>query len=118
MTLVKGRDQKNVVQPDIIVICDTEIIDEKGKYQGVPTLAVEVLSNSTKRKDMIKKLDLYMQTGVKEYWMVDTEKKEVYIYSFENENIKGYDVYLDERTILSKAFEGLEIPLKEVFPDA
>jgi Uma2 family endonuclease len=40
----------------------------------VPTLAVEVLSRSTRSKDMLKKLDLFMQTDVKEYWIVDPDK--------------------------------------------
>jgi len=77
VTLIKSKDNINVVQPDIIVICDTDKIDASGKYQGVPTLAVEVLSRSTRSKDMLKKLDLYMQTGIKEYWVVDPDKKEV-----------------------------------------
>lgn len=43
-------DNKNVVQPDMIVICDTENINEKGRYTGVPALVLEVLSDSTQKK--------------------------------------------------------------------
>lgn len=44
-----GNEEKvNVVQPDILIICDLENIDEKGKYKGIPTLVVEVLSDSAK----------------------------------------------------------------------
>ncbi len=46
------------------MICDNEKIDKEGRYKGVPTLAVEVLSDSTRSKDMLKKLDLYKQCGV------------------------------------------------------
>ena len=60
--MVKSEDNINVVQPDIVVICDTENIDDKRKYNGVPTLVVEVLSKSTRSKDMIIKLNLYMKT--------------------------------------------------------
>lgn len=115
VTLVKGEDNKNVVQPDILVICDTENIDEKGKYKGVPTLAVEVLSGSTRRNDMLKKLDLYMQTGVQEYWIVDPNKKEIYIYNFEDQNIKDYRVYTGDKIVKSDVFQGLEIGLADVF---
>ena len=53
VTLIKNSE-KNVVQPDIVVICDTENINEKGRYHGIPALVVEVLSETTKKKDMLK----------------------------------------------------------------
>ncbi len=115
VTLMKGKDNINVVQPDIIVICDTDKIDASGKYQGVPTLAVEVLSRSTRRKDMIKKLDLYMQTGVKEYWMVDPDKKEVCVYNFEKCDISDRETYIGDMVVKSKVFNGLEFKLVDIF---
>ncbi|WP_342447736.1 type II toxin-antitoxin system prevent-host-death family antitoxin [Lentibacillus salicampi] len=59
VTFVKEENNINVVQPDILVICDKDHLDEKGKYKGAPTLVVEVLSPSTRSKDMLTKLDLY-----------------------------------------------------------
>ncbi len=115
VTLVKANDNINVVQPDIIVICDTDKVDEKGKYKGIPTLAVEVFSESTRRNDMLKKLDLYMQTGVREYWMVDPVKKEIYVHTFEQQDIGDYRVYTQDSAVRSSVFEGLEIPLREIF---
>ncbi len=115
VTLIKGKDNINVVQPDIIVICDTDRIDASGKYQGVPTLAVEVLSRSTRRKDMLKKLDLYMQTDVKEYWIVDPDKKEVSVYNFKKHDISDHDTFIGDMTVKSKVFEGLEIRLADIF---
>ena len=55
VTLLKDNN-KNVVQPDILVICDTENIDEKGRYWGIPSLILEVLSETTRHKDMLKNL--------------------------------------------------------------
>lgn len=119
VTLEKSKDNICVVQPDILVICDTGRINDKGRYMGVPTLAVEVLSDSSKSRDMIKKLDLYMQTGVREYWLVDTEKREVYVYSFEkraaDNEISEYMIFKNNEIVRSKAFEGLEIKLQDIF---
>jgi len=119
VTLEKTKINICVVQPDILVICDMDKIDKKGRYKGVPALAVEVLSHSTKGRDMIKKLDLYMQTGVKEYWIVDTEKKEVYVYCFEKKsgerNISSYETHTNNAVVKSKAFDGMEISLEEIF---
>jgi len=115
VTLIKSKDNINVVQPDIIVICDTDKIDASGKYKGVPALVVEVLSGSTKKKDMLKKLDLYMQTGVREYWIVDPDKKEVTVYCFEKHDIADHDTYMGDMTVKSKFFNGLEVNLAEIF---
>lgn len=119
VTLEKSKDNICVVQPDILVICDTDRIDAKGRYTGVPTLAVEVLSGSSKSRDMIKKLDLYMQTGVREYWLVDTDKREVLLYSFDkragDNDIGDYTIFKDNETVRSKVFEGLEIKLQDIF---
>ncbi|MDD2402502.1 MAG: type II toxin-antitoxin system Phd/YefM family antitoxin [Clostridia bacterium] len=109
------NNNKNVVQPDIIVICDPENIDEKGKYTGIPTIVVEILSESTKQRDMLKKLALYLYGGIKEYWIVSPLRKEVYLYYFEEHDIKEYRVYKGLEVVQSLTFEGLEIPLKQIF---
>lgn len=114
VTLLKNED-KNVVQPDIIVICDPENVNEKRKYMGTPTLVVEVLSEDSQSKDMLKKLDLYMHSGIREYWMVNPFKNEVYLYFFEEYDIKDYRTYKESETVQSSIFEGLGIPLKQIF---
>lgn len=115
VTLIRGEDNKNVVQPDIIVICDTETVDAKGKYRGTPSLVVEVLSPSSKKHDMIRKLDLYMKTGIREFWLVDTDKKTIFTYLFEDKNIIDNNAFVNNGIVKSSVFEGLEIPLEEVF---
>ncbi|HWQ79353.1 MAG TPA: type II toxin-antitoxin system prevent-host-death family antitoxin [Anaerovoracaceae bacterium] len=117
VTLVKGKDNINVVQPDVMVICDTKKVDAEGKYQGVPTLVVEVLSPSTRKKDMQKKLNLYTETGIKEYWMADPVKKEIYLYTFEDRDIKDLKVFAGNMTVESIHFKGLGLRLPEIFPE-
>src|SRR5690554_2548245 len=78
ITLKRNSDNINVVQPDLMVICDLEKnLDERGYYMGIPTLVVEIISESSRSKDLIKKLDLYMSTGVKEYWIINPLNQEV-----------------------------------------
>ena len=109
------EDDPNVVQPDILVMCDEEKVTNEGKYEGIPTLVVEVLSKSTKSKDMLKKLNLYMNSGIKEYWMVDTNKKEVYLHSFKERDMDNYKVYVNDMTVESDVFEELKIDLDDIF---
>lgn len=59
-----------VVQPDICVICDLAKIEPRGCL-GAPDLIVEVLSPGTAARDWKDKFDLYEETGVGEYWIVD-----------------------------------------------
>ena len=108
-------DDKNIVQPDILVICDTENINEKGKYTGTPALVLEVLSASTQKKDMLKKLNLYLHAGVKEYWIVNSARREIYVYCFAEQDIQEYLVFQGSQTVYSLTFEGLAVPLEQLF---
>lgn len=106
---LENEEKVNVVQPDILVICDQDKIDERGRYKGTPTLVVEVLSDSTKSKDMIKKLGLYQESGVKEYWVVNTSNKEIYIYTFANNTIEDFRTFRGEDQAQSLVFQGLAV---------
>lgn len=112
----KFEENPNVVQPDVIVICDEEKVNEDGKYEGIPTLIVEVLSPSTKGKDLAAKLNLYLESGVLEYWIVNPENKSVIQYSFtKDRDIESLQLVLTEQTICSAVFKDLAIPLSEIF---
>ena len=71
---------ETVVQPDIVVICDRKKITKRGCV-GAPDLVIEILSPRTAKKDMTTKLELYRRMGVREYWMVEPDKKWVRIYT-------------------------------------
>ncbi|MBC7961118.1 MAG: Uma2 family endonuclease, partial [Vallitaleaceae bacterium] len=111
----KFEDDPNVVQPDIIVMCDEEKVSKDGKYEGIPTLVVEVLSKSTKSKDMVKKLHLYMHSNVKEYWLVDPEREFIQRYHFEDRELVDNVMFTKGMTIHSMVFEGLTVSVDEVF---
>lgn len=115
---LKFEEDPNIVQPDIFVICDKEKVNEDNKYEGIPTLIVEVLSPTTKSKDMITKLNLYMKSGVSEYWIVNLEDKSITQYSFtEERNLDNKTTLKAEDTIKSTNFKGLEIQLNVIFSE-
>lgn len=116
ITLRRFPEDKNVVQPDLMVICDLEEkLNEKNKYTGVPSLMVEILSESTRGKDQVKKLDLYMSTGVREYWIVNPFSREVTVFLFENYDTPKNATYKNGENIVSYIFEGLEVSLESIF---
>jgi prevent-host-death family protein len=113
--LQRNENNRNIVQPDLMVICD---LDEKlgadDYYTGVPALIAEIISASTKSKDYVKKLDLYMSCGVREYWIVDPENREVHVYLFENEDISKNRTFLFNDEIKSFYFKDFALSLNEL----
>lgn len=115
---LKFEEDPNVVQPDVLVICDEDKVSEDNKYEGVPTLIVEVLSPSTRGKDMITKLNLYMKSGISEYWVVDLEEKKINQYSFTGERDLDKMISLKEDDIIESIyFEDLKIALADIFKE-
>ncbi len=114
----KFEEDPNVVQPDVVVICDLDKVNQSDKYEGVPALVVEVLSPSTKGKDMVTKLNLYMKSGVSEYWVVNLQNRTILQYSFSPErDIENFKTCTEEETIESTAFPELMISLRDIFAE-
>jgi len=104
------EDDINVVQPDIIVLCDPEKdINEKDRYKGTPELVLEILSPSTRSRDLLKKGDLYMESGIKEYWIVDPVSTTISIYAYDEFDVKSYTVYFEGQKAVSVLFQGLAV---------
>lgn len=117
ITLEKEKTNICVVQPDLVVICDKDQIDAKGKYKGTPELAVEVLSPSTRSKDLIRKLDLYRKCGIKEYWIVDPMKEQATIFTLIDGEIADIAYYSNtvEQFAESQLFVGLRVSMQDLF---
>ena len=84
-----NENDKNYVEPDISVICDKNKITDKG-CQGAPDWVIEIVSPSTKQMDYYKKLFKYRTAGVREYWVVDPDRKLVTVYNFERDTMEEY----------------------------
>ena len=79
-------DDKTMVRPDVMVLCRKDRL-KKGRVFGAPDFVVEVLSPSTRSRDMILKLGKYQNAGVREYWLVDPGKKQVITYQFNGDDM-------------------------------
>ena len=67
-----------VVQPDVFVVCDESKLMDGKACRGAPDFVIEVVSSSSKMIDRVKK-DLYCKAGVKEYWMIGSNKIHKYV---------------------------------------
>ena len=79
------RDNRTMVQPDLLVVCEEYDIGAKA-FDGAPDLTLEILSPSTRSKDMLLKLYKYANAGVREYWIVDPDQQTVLVYDLGHEN--------------------------------
>lgn len=81
------KDDKTIVQPDVIVLCKNLVKDNKVVY-GAPDFVMEVFSPSTRFKDRVIKREKYKAAGCREYWMVDPLNKRVTVLDLEH-NLDG-----------------------------
>ena len=103
-----------LVEPDISVICDPSKLDDIG-CKGAPDFIIEILSSSSLRHDRVTKFNLYRQTGVKEYWIVDPNNKTVETYILENGYYVAQERAFEDKTLKVNVLEGCVIDLKDVF---
>ena len=67
---LNSQDRKGVdyVEPDIVIICDKDKLDDKGCH-GSPDWVIEVVSFDSKVMDYYTKPSIYNMAGVREYWI-------------------------------------------------
>lgn len=83
------NETSTYVEPDLVVVCDRDRIDEKGCHGG-PDLVIEIVSESSRRLDYVIKLFKYRMYGVREYWVVDPAMNRVQVYDLAKDNLREY----------------------------
>lgn len=112
----KFSEDPNVVQPDVVVICDPERVTDDGQYEGIPTLIGEVLSPTTRGRDLITKLELYRRSGIQEYWIVDPDEEAISQYSFDaRREPRNIRIIKNGEMLESDVFEGLRLDTASLF---
>lgn len=104
----------DIVQPDILFISSGRksiIVD--GVVDGAPDLIVEVASPSTQRYDRVRKMALYLETGVREYWIVDPKKRSFEVYELVNDAYRLVET--DGGRVRSKVLPEVDIDADALF---
>ena len=107
-----SEDDRNVVEPDISVICDPNKLTDQG-CTGAPDWITEIVSPSNPGHDYVRKLNLYMDAGVREYWIVNPNEQEVLVYFGEQDNFKVKS-YTFQDKIEVNIYDNLWIDFKEL----
>ena len=112
---VSSDQTETVVQPDHCVISDLDKLDDRGCF-GAPDLVVEILSPGNTHKEMHEKYDVYQESGVREYWLVNPLDKNVLIYLLNEQGaFEGQKPFVEEMEITSFIFPGLKVNLIDLF---
>lgn len=111
--------EHEVVQPDVLFVA-REHLDRIGEahLDGPPDLIVEVVSETTRRRDEVLKRHLYERRGVAEYWLVDpvVETVKVFRRTPDGRYERHAELTLEAGDALSSPLlPDLEIPLRQLF---
>lgn len=112
--LTKDDLDSALVIPDLVVICDKTGLNEK-RYEGVPSLIVEILSPSNQHHDLVVKMNLYAKFGVKEYWIINPKNTSISIYTLDETQHYIQDIVKTSGIVESKLFDNLSFELEDLF---
>jgi Uma2 family endonuclease len=100
-----------IVQPDIFVVCDRNKIG-KNSINGAPDFVIEIVSPGNTAIEMSLKQLHYERSGVKEYWLIDYENKNLLKF------VSSVGVFVGEKCklagIISTAYLGIDIDFDSI----
>ena len=99
------------LEPDLQILC------RESNNGEIPVIVIEVLSKSTKKRDLGIKMKKYEKLGVKEYWIIRWETSSIEIYLLNEDNkydfYNSYDIFTENDRLFD--YEKKEI-IKEFSP--
>ena len=107
---------EETVEPDVLFISAGRIrILGENRAEGAPDLVVEVLSPSTEVRDRVVKRDLYAKNGVREYWIVDVDRKTVEVLKLEKGAYALQAVFETGDRVASTVLPDLDLSIDRLF---
>lgn len=110
----KNEDIFTVVQPDICVICDPTKLDDAGCI-GAPDLIIEILSKGNNKKELQNKYEVYEESGVKEYWVVEPEGQFMQVNTLVNGKYQPSKLFTLGDEIITPILPGFILNLNDIF---
>ena len=106
--------QRRVVQPDVLFIAKHRIEIIKDRVDGVPDLAMEVISETSWQRDRIQKKALYEQFGLPEYWIVDPDSETIEVFALIKGVFQLHSRSVGAQIAKSKLLSGFSLAFKDL----
>jgi len=113
-------DETVVRIPDLSVVLDSNpvaIYDDDCRYDGIFDLCVESLSRSKPEyitRDTVRKKKEYAGGGVREYYILDAERKETAFYRLDRKG-KYVKIKPEKGIVRSEVLEGFQFEIKDLY---
>ena len=105
------------VQPDVLFIANERLDMVKEEFiEGPPDLVIEVLSPSNWLDDRRIKFHLYARAGVREYWIVDLERRTIEVFALRGHSFALLNRYESGETVRSEVLPDFEVAVEAVCP--
>lgn len=106
----------NVLQPDILWIsgCRRDIAHEE-RIDGPCDLVVEVMSPTNRRKDRLRKMEIYRKAGISHYWLADPEENTLEAFALRGEHYALIAIGGPGDEFTHPDFSGMDLDLERVF---
>ena len=85
-------------------------LDDQG-CNGAPDWIIEIVSPASKRTDYYTKLFKYRTAGVREYWIIDAAKNQIFVYNFEKGDTEQYTL---QDSVKAGIYENLVIDFSKL----
>ena len=111
-------DEFNTYQPDLLFVSNArrQILGRLGA--GAPDVVIEILSDSTRRRDLNEKLPVYAANGVREVWIVDLDARTVTVYVGDGATLTPARAFAAADVLTSDAMPGVAVALGPIFARA
>lgn len=107
---------RNVLQPDLLFVSSgRKEIKRKDRIDGPCDLVVEVMSPTNRRKDRVRKMEIYRKAGIPHYWLVDPEDSILEALMLKDGNYLLVFAGGPGNQFTHPAFPGLSLDLDKVF---
>ena len=106
--------QHRVVQPDVLFVSKARSDIIKSHVNGVPDLAMEVVSEGSWQRDRIQKKALYEQFGLPEYWIVDPDSQSIEVFVLVKGSFQSHSKGSGAESVRSKLLAGFAVAFSEL----
>ncbi len=105
----------DVLEPDLLFVLNEHRDILKDWVRGAPDLVIEILSRTTAANDRGPKMKAYARFGVRQYWIVDPDRKTIEVYRLVEAGYQLVQMFGEQETLTSSLLPGFSLLVGRLF---